>query len=68
MSEIRRADGLGNMEPKSLSRYFGETVRRCTTCQKSKLYIKMKLESSTVLECPNCDETFTVPKGTENMP
>lgn len=68
MAESRRSDSLGNMEPKDVRKYFGKTVRKCTTCEKEFLYIKIQLGDSSVLECPRCDTTETVPKGLENLP
>jgi hypothetical protein len=56
------------MEPKDVRKYFGKTVRKCTTCEKEFLYIKIQLGDSSVLECPRCDTTETVPKGLENLP
>lgn len=68
MAESRRSDSMGYMEPKDKRKYFAKTVRKCTTCEKEYLYVKVQLGDSSVLECPNCDSTVTVPKGTENLP
>lgn len=67
MAEHRRTSGAtGEMESRDVSRYLGHTNRVCPTCTRATIYIKMKHETSSDLECANCDLVITVPKGTED--
>jgi predicted RNA-binding Zn-ribbon protein involved in translation (DUF1610 family) len=67
MAETRRAGPTGVLDPKDLKKYLGVTKRKCTTCGKSVMYIKIKLDSTTTLECPNCDQVENIPKGLEKF-
>jgi transposase-like protein len=68
MSETRRVDEFGNIESKTKKNYIAKTIRVCPTCGKDNLFVKIRLADSSVLECPKCDQTVVVPKGTENLP
>lgn len=72
MAEYRRVSSSGDMEPKNTARYIGDkpTPHKCTSCAKKDrfMWIKAQREDATDLECPVCDHTKTIPKGTENFP
>lgn len=70
MSEFRRTDALGNLEPKNTNGYIAKTVQKCPACAGPDrfLWIKVKRDDASDLECPVCDTVKTVARGTENLP
>ena len=68
MSEHRRVTMDGEIEPKNMSQYIRETKRRCPTCDKSNMWVRLQEEATVILECPNCDLVEHLPIGTENPP
>jgi hypothetical protein len=78
MAEYRRVTSTGEIEPKRLDRYVpkvagdrpGPTPHKCPSCGKPNRYLWLKIqrEDSSDLECPVCDYTQTIPRGTEWIP
>ncbi len=66
MSEHRRVTMDGEIEPKNMAKYLRETKRRCPTCGKSNMFVKLQEEATVILECPNCDLVEHLPLGMEN--
>jgi ribosomal protein S27AE len=70
MSEDRRVSAMGDLEKKDLSKYVAETRIFCPACgpkTQQHLYVKSYIDTAANLECPNCDHTTTVAKGTEAL-
>jgi predicted RNA-binding Zn-ribbon protein involved in translation (DUF1610 family) len=64
MAEYKKTDIDGNLE-KNKTVYLGKTKKRCTTCGKANMAIKTRVEGTTTLECPNCDQTENIPTAAE---